>query len=111
MSIYFNTEFNPDYSKVRNNNVPKSGKEAAAKAASSSSTSASSAVYDKVSFGSDSQTPDDETFIANLTSKIASELNMTASPDKVAQLKQDVQSGNYRADSQRIAERLLGYRG
>ena len=53
---------------------------------------------------------DDRSFIAALSKATAESLKVGASDKKVAELHQQVQSGTYRPNAQRIAEKMLGYK-
>ncbi len=65
--------------------------------------------YDKVTFSEDSQM-DDAAFAKSAAKNAAASLSgYAADEDRVAQIKADVQSGAYRIDSMRIAEKMLGY--
>ena len=51
---------------------------------------------------------DDRSFVAALSKATAESLKVGASDKKVAELHQQVQSGTYRPNAQRIAEKMLG---
>lgn len=68
------------------------------------------AVYDTLSISGKTSVPDDSDFAAALAKACVKEVSSGVSEDRVAQLRSDVQSGAYVADSARIAEKLLGYR-
>lgn len=53
---------------------------------------------------------DDRSFVAALSKATAESLKVGASDKKVAELHQQVQSGTYRPNAQRIAEKMLGYK-
>jgi len=53
---------------------------------------------------------DDRSFVAALSKATADSLKVGASDKKVAELHQQVQSGTYRPNAQRIAEKMLGYK-
>ena len=53
---------------------------------------------------------DDRSFVAALSKAPAESLKVGASDKKVAELHQQVQSGTYRPNAQRIAEKMLGYK-
>ena len=53
---------------------------------------------------------DDRSFVAALSKATAESLKVSASDKKVAELHQQVQSGTYRPNAQRIAEKMLGYK-
>lgn len=53
---------------------------------------------------------DDKSFVAALSKATAESLKVGASDKKVAELHQQVQSGTYRPNAQRIAEKMLGYK-
>ena len=53
---------------------------------------------------------DDRSFVAALSKATADSIRVGASDKKVAELHQQVQSGAYRPNSRRIAEKLLGYK-
>ena len=86
------------------------GQEKNIKKEKSSSASSASYVssYDKTSF---SDALSNESFASMLASRTASYMKTGVSEARVAELKAQVQSGTYKVDSTRIAERMLGYRG
>ena len=53
---------------------------------------------------------DDRSFVAALSKATAESLKVGASDKKVAELHQQVQSGTYRPNAHRIAEKMLGYK-
>lgn len=53
---------------------------------------------------------DDRSFVAALSKATAESLKVGASDKKVTELHQQVQSGTYRPNAQRIAEKMLGYK-
>lgn len=53
---------------------------------------------------------DDRSFVAALSKATSDSLKVGASDKKVAELHQQVQSGTYRPNAQRIAEKMLGYK-
>ena len=53
---------------------------------------------------------DDRSFVAALSKATAESLKVGASDKKVAELHQQVQSGTYRPNAQRIAEKMRGYK-
>lgn len=53
---------------------------------------------------------DDRSFVAALSKATAESLKVGVSDKKVAELHQQVQSGTYRPNAQRIAEKMLGYK-
>lgn len=53
---------------------------------------------------------DDRGFVAALSKATADSLKVNASDKRVAELHQQVQSGTYRPNAQRIAEKILGYK-
>ena len=53
---------------------------------------------------------EDRSFVAALSKATAESLKVGASDKKVAELHQQVQSGTYRPNAQRIAEKMLGYK-
>lgn len=53
---------------------------------------------------------DDRSFVAALSRATADSLKVNASDKRVAELHQQVQSGTYRPNAQRIAEKILGYK-
>ena len=53
---------------------------------------------------------DDRSFVAALSKATADSLKVGASDKRVAELHQQVQSGTYRPNAQRIAEKILGYK-
>ena len=53
---------------------------------------------------------DDRSFVAALSKATADSLKVGASDKKVAELHQQVQSGTYRPNAQRIAEKMLVYK-
>ena len=52
----------------------------------------------------------DRSFVAALSKATADSLKVNASDKRVAELHQQVQSGTYRPNAQRIAEKILGYK-
>ena len=64
---------------------------------------------DTVSLSKDNAV-DDRSFVAALSKATAESLKVGASDKKVAELHQQVQSGTYRPNAQRIAEKMLGYK-
>lgn len=82
----------------------------AARKTSVSGKSAGAASYDVVSLESRNAVMDDTDFAAALSHAAAKEVCQGVSEARAAQLRADVQSGSYKVDSARIAEKLLGYR-
>lgn len=65
--------------------------------------------FDTVTFQKTEAPSDDASFARMLTKQISSRVGQEAEPEKVARLRQQVASGNYRPDSAAIARRMLGY--
>lgn len=68
------------------------------------------ASYDVVSLESRNAVTNDADFAAALSHAAAKEVCQGVSESRAAQLRAEVQSGSYKVDSTRIAEKLLGYR-
>jgi flagellar biosynthesis anti-sigma factor FlgM len=66
--------------------------------------------YDVVSINSRSTAMSDDDFAAAISRATAKEVGQSVPESRLAQLKAEVQSGTYKVDSMRIAEKLLGYR-
>lgn len=106
LNITFRPEDVNSYNRVGDRNRRKAGAAAGAYAG----VNRSSGEYDSVTIGS-RETADDETFVSALTSRIANDVSRGVPAERVAQLREDVESGTYQVDSTRVAEKLLGYRG
>ncbi len=69
-----------------------------------------SSEYDQAQFSSKAAAEDDDTFAAKVSETLRKSFSTEgASASKVAELKARVQSGTYQVNSQRVAQRLLGY--
>ena len=66
--------------------------------------------YDKISLNKSPYPEDDMSFARVLAREAAARLEAGVSSERVLSLKQQVESGAYRPDARRIAEKLLGYR-
>ena len=66
--------------------------------------------YDKISLNKSPYPEDDMSFARVLAREAAARLEAGVSSERVLSLKQQVESGTYRPDARRIAEKLLGYR-
>lgn len=79
--------------------------------AESADTSLSSALvsYDTVSFEQKSARLSDQDFAASLAKAAGAEIRRGVSSDRVAELKAEVQSGQYQPNSMRIAQHMLGH--
>lgn len=66
--------------------------------------------YDKISFNKSPYPENDVSFARVLAREAAAKLENGVSSERVLSLKQQVESGTYRPDARRIAERMLGYR-
>ena len=64
--------------------------------------------FDTVTISKNSTKSDDD-FVRGLVSRVTDQVNQPVSSNRVAELKELVQSGQYEPDSRRIAEKLLGY--
>ena len=82
----------------------------AARTTSGSRKPSRAASYDVVSLESRNMVMDDANFAAALSHAAAKEVCQGVSDARAAQLRAEVQSGSYKVDSTRIAEKLLGYR-
>ena len=65
---------------------------------------------DKISLNKSPYPEDDMSFARVLAREAAARLEAGVSSERVLSLKQQVESGTYRPDARRIAEKLLGYR-
>jgi flagellar biosynthesis anti-sigma factor FlgM len=81
-----------------------------ANSAQATDISKTSTYYDKVSISNRETIPDDKSFAAILAKKTAAAVKQGVSSDKVAEIRQKVQTGEYHVDSTRIAEHMLGYK-
>nr|WP_027872025.1 flagellar biosynthesis anti-sigma factor FlgM [[Eubacterium] cellulosolvens] len=82
----------------------------AANSAQTTDAAKTSTYYDKVSISNKETIPDDKSFAAILAKKTAAAVKQGVSSDKVAEIRQKVQTGEYHVDSTRIAEHMLGYK-
>lgn len=78
-------------------------------AADTGRTAASSAAdFDTVTIQKNSA-PDDKSFASVLAKKVSESIQTGVSDNGVAEIRQKVETGEYRIDSARIAEHMLGY--
>lgn len=91
-------------------NVKKLNPDRGVKNLSDSEKRTSSADYDVVSINSHSTAMSDEDFASAVSRAAAKDVEQNVPESRVAQLRAEVQSGSYKVDSTRIAEKLLGYR-
>lgn len=69
-----------------------------------------SGAYDTVTISKNS-TSSDSDFVKGIVRQVKDQISRPVSSDRVAELKELYQSGQYEPDSRRIAEKLLGYFG
>ncbi|MCC6095292.1 MAG: flagellar biosynthesis anti-sigma factor FlgM [Eubacterium sp.] len=105
MSIHFNTNNVIDATQryVRSNDAHQSIR-------NETTADRTSADYDKVSIHGRDSGPDNADFAAVLAKKTAASVQKGVSENRIAELHDQVQSGNYHPDPERIAAHLLGYR-
>lgn len=71
-------------------------------------TSSSAADFDTVTIQKNSA-PDDKSFASVLAKKVSESVQTGVNENKVAEIRQRVETGEYRIDPTRIAEHMLGY--
>lgn len=71
-------------------------------------TSSSAADFDTVTIQKNSA-PDDKSFASVLAKKVSESVQTGVNENKVAEIRQRVETGEYRIDPARIAEHMLGY--
>lgn len=97
-SNFLNTLYNTP---IRQNQDP-----AGAAASSGSNTN-----YDAITISSVSPEEMDLNFASTIKNLILKEMNQPASPEKLDTLKQKIADGTYQVDANKIAERILLYKG
>ena len=105
MSILFQPGSKVDtlQSYLRNAEMTRTATENAGKTASSSA-----ADFDTVTIQKNSA-PDDRSFAAVLAKKVSESVQADADSADVSEIRQEVETGEYRIDPSRIAEHMLGY--
>ncbi len=98
-SNYFSTLYNT--SMIRQNQDP------SGIAASESSKNK----YDEITIRSASQEELDSKFVSTLKNLLVKEIKQPASEEKLNLLKQRIQDGTYQVDANKIAEKILLYKG
>lgn len=107
-----NISLNPldKYTKVNSTGYVSRGPRTKKADSEGDSTQKTSGNYDTFSISQDN-TLSDEDFTEIQTKKIASAVREGVSAERVAEIKQRVQSGEYQPDNNRIAAHMLGYLG
>lgn len=67
--------------------------------------------YDEITIHSSYQEDEDSNFISNLKAAVVKEVKQPTSENKLDTLKQKIQEGSYQVDANKIAERILSYKG
>lgn len=67
--------------------------------------------YDEITIHSSYQEDDSSNFITNLKAAVVKEVKQPTSEIKLDTLKQKIQEGTYQVDANKIAERILLYKG
>ncbi|WP_349674504.1 flagellar biosynthesis anti-sigma factor FlgM [Lacrimispora sp.] len=67
--------------------------------------------YDEITIRSASQEDMDSKFAATLKNMLMNEIKNPASDEKLSQLKERMENGTYQVDANKIAEKILWYKG
>ena len=67
--------------------------------------------YDEITIRSAPQEAMDSKFISTLKNALMKEIKQTASEEKLDLLRQKIEDGTYQVDANKIAERILLYKG
>ncbi|WP_077612077.1 flagellar biosynthesis anti-sigma factor FlgM [Clostridium sp. Marseille-P2415] len=67
--------------------------------------------YDEITIRSASQEAQDSKFISTLKNILMKEVEQPASEEKLDSLKQRIENGTYQVDANKIADRILLYKG
>jgi negative regulator of flagellin synthesis FlgM len=67
--------------------------------------------YDEITIRSASQEELDSKFVSTLKNLLVKEIKQPASEEKLNLLKQRIQDGTYQVDANKIAEKILLYKG
>ncbi|HCD44422.1 MAG TPA: hypothetical protein DEQ64_11935 [Lachnoclostridium sp.] len=67
--------------------------------------------YDEITIRSAPQEAMDSKFISTLKNALMKEIKQTASEEKLDSLRQKIEDGTYQVDANKIAERILLYKG
>lgn len=67
--------------------------------------------YDEITIRSSPQEAMDSKFISTLKNALMKEIKQTASEEKLDLLRQKIEDGTYQVDANKIAERILLYKG
>ncbi len=67
--------------------------------------------YDEITIRSAPQEEMDSKFISSLKNALMKEVNQTTSEEKLNLLRQKIEDGTYQVDANKIAERILLYKG
>lgn len=67
--------------------------------------------YDEITIRSAPQEEMDSKFISSLKNALMKEIKQTASEEKLDLLRQKIEDGTYQVDANKIAERILLYKG
>jgi flagellar biosynthesis anti-sigma factor FlgM len=85
------------------------GKESSTETVSAKDRTPAAPDFDRVELSSHAAVPNDDTFASQLAKSVTAQVENGVSSEKVNKLREEVSSGTYHVDAERVAAKILGY--